>query len=317
MAATYVYAVIPTGDEVVFDEVAGVDEHQEEVYTLPHRDIAAVVGSSPLADYRGLKRDQAARYLIAHQRVVETVMQAFPVLPVKFGTVLPGETWVLRLLAQGERLFHASLERLAGWVQMEVVVLWNLQQVFQEVGQELRSNVETFQRSNVADAERVAIGRMVQASLERRRAALRDRLLPSLREVAPDLLVNPLMDDSMVANVALLVDGAGKAALDQRLALLDEEFGGRLTFRCVGPLPPYSFATVEVQLPSFEAVDDARRRLGLGEEQGGRGARERGRRGGSPPHLCTSASLHIYPGGCGADPAHRHPPPGGANVVRS
>lgn len=266
MATTYVYAVIPTGDEVLFDEVAGVDEHQEEVYSVPHRDIAAVVSSSPLADYRGLKRDQAARYLVAHQRVVETVMQAFPVLPVKFGTVLPGEAWVRRLLAQGERLFRSSLERLAGWVQMEVVVLWNLQEVFQEIGQEesiVQLKAQTAERPS--EDKRIAIGRMVQASLERRRAALRGRLLPSLREVAPDLLVNPLMDDSMVANVALLVDGAGNAALDQRLALLDEEFGGRLTFRCVGPLPPYSFATVEVQTPSFEAVDEARRRLGLGE----------------------------------------------------
>ncbi|MBI4759358.1 MAG: DnaJ domain-containing protein, partial [Chloroflexi bacterium] len=68
-----------------------------------------------------------------------------------------------------------------------------------------------------------------------------------------------------VTNVALLVDKAGRGALDQRLKSLDEEFEGRLHFRCVGPLPPYSFATVEVQVPSFETVDEARRLLGLGE----------------------------------------------------
>jgi hypothetical protein len=69
----------------------------------------------------------------------------------------------------------------------------------------------------------------------------------------------------MVTNVALLVDQEGRGALDRRLEVLDEEFAGRLHFRCVGPLPPYSFATVEVQVPFFEAVDEARRRLGLGE----------------------------------------------------
>jgi hypothetical protein len=69
----------------------------------------------------------------------------------------------------------------------------------------------------------------------------------------------------MVANVALLVDEAGRGSLDQRLKSLDEEFEGRLLFRCVGPLPPYSFATVEVQAPSFEAIDEARRCLGLEE----------------------------------------------------
>ena len=106
---------------------------------------------------------------------------------------------------------------------------------------------------------------MVQASLGRRRSSLHDYLLHSLGKVALDLVLNPPMDDSMVANVALLIDEAGQEALDRQLELLDEEFEGQLTLRCVGPLPPYSFATVEVEVPSFEAIDEARRSLGLGE----------------------------------------------------
>jgi len=268
MVATYVYAIIPTGDEVIFD-VAGMDDDQEEVYTIPHRDLAAVVSASPLADYQGLKRNEAVRYLVAHQRAVEAVMQAFPVLPVKFGTVLPDEAWGHRLLAQGETLFRAALERFADQVQMEVVVLWDLQEVFQEIGQEehiaqLKAQIAG-RPPEETTIERVAIGQMVHAALEQRRTAWRDYLTPSLREVALDLVVNPLMDDQMVANVALLLDEAGREALDRRLEDLDEQFEGRLHFRCVGPLPPYSFATVEVEVPSFEAVDEARRRLGLGE----------------------------------------------------
>jgi len=115
---------------VIFDEVAGVDDEQDEVYTIPHRDLAAVVSASPLADYRGLKRDRAARYLVAHQRVVEAVMKAFPILPAKFGTVLPDEDSVRRLLAQGEPLFRTTLEEFADRVQMEVVILWDLQEGF-------------------------------------------------------------------------------------------------------------------------------------------------------------------------------------------
>jgi hypothetical protein len=268
MTATYIYAIIPTGDQVIFDEVSGVDDEYDEVYIVPHRDIAAVVSASPLADYRGLKRDEAVRYLVPHQRVVEVVMQSFPALPVKFGTVLPDKSWVHRLLTQGEALFHAALDKFSGLVQMEVVVLWNLQEVFQEIGQEehiaqLKAQVAGRPPEETL-IERVAIGQMVHASLEQRRISLRDYLIQWLQKVALDLVVNPSMDDSMVANVALLVDEAGQGALDQRLKLLDEEFEGQLTFRCVGPLPPYSFATVEVERPSFEAVDEARRHLGLG-----------------------------------------------------
>jgi hypothetical protein len=268
MAATYLYAIIPTRDQVIFDEVAGVDDEHDEVYTVPYPDLAAVVSASPLADYRGLKRDQAARYLVAHQRVVEAVMQNFPALPVKFGTVLPDEDWVRRFLTQGETLFRTTLEKLSGLVQMEVVVLWDLQEIFQEIGQEkhiaqLKAQVEGRPPEETM-IERVAIGQMVQASLEQRRTSLQNYLIHWLQQVALDLVVNPSMGDSMVANVALLVDEAGQAALDGQLQHLDEEFDSQLTLRCVGPLPPYSFATVEVEVPSFEAVDEARRCLGLG-----------------------------------------------------
>jgi hypothetical protein len=268
MTGTYVYAVIPTAERGFF-EVAGVDDDHDEVYTLPDGDIAAVVSASPLADYRGLKRDQAVRYLLAHQQVVETVMRDFAVLPARFGTVLPDESWVHRFLVQGGDLLRATLARLAGRVQMEVVVLWNLQEVFREIGQEahiaqLKAEIAGRPPEETL-VERVAVGQMVQAALEQRRTGLRAHLLDALRELALDLALNPAMDDSMVVNVALLLDQANRQALEWQLELLDKEFEGRLLFRCVGPLPAYSFATVDVQLPAFETVDAARRLLGLGE----------------------------------------------------
>jgi hypothetical protein len=267
MGATYLYAVIPGGESRIFD-IAGIGG-RSRVYSLVHGDIAAVVSASPRATYHGLQRDEAVQYLMAHQRVVERVMQSQPLLPVKFGTVLPDEARVRMLLEQGQAIFQAALDKYAGLKQMEVVVLWDLQQVFEEIGEEgpiARLKAEVASRpSQDARAERILVGQMVQEALRRRLTALRERLLPALREVGLDMVSNATMHDSIVANMALLVDEPGRAALEQRLEELDAEFGGRLTLRCVGPLPPYSFATVEAQVPSFEAVDEARRQLGLGE----------------------------------------------------
>ena len=268
MGATHLYAIISTGDKVTFD-VANMDGQYGKVYSVPHGNIAAVVGASPLADYRDLKREQAMHYLINHQSVVEEVMRSFPVLPVKFGTTLPDIPDVRLLLAQGENLFRSALDSFAGLIQLEVVVLWNLSEILQEIGREddiVRFKAEVLARgTEVTAEERMAIGQMVQASVERRRVVLHDRILSSLSELAMDTTVNPLMDDSMVANVALLLDEARSKALEQRLEALDGEFGGRLHFRCVGPLPPYSFASVEVEMLSFEAIHEARKQLGLGE----------------------------------------------------
>ena len=267
MAPLHVYAIVHTLEAMVFDAV-GVDG-RDFARTIPHGDLAAVVSAGALDDYSGLSREQIVRHLLSHQRVVESVMKKTAVLPVKFGTVLTDEAHVRLLLDQGDELFRSELDRLGGRSQMEVVVFWNPQDVFQEIAEEeaiVKLKAESASHTpERAMADRIAVGRIVQESLKRRRTDLTNSIVPYLAESAPDIVVNQPMDDSMVANVALLVDESGRSQLDRRLELLDGRFEGRLNFKCVGPLPPYSFATVEVETLTFDAVDSARRRLELAE----------------------------------------------------
>ncbi|MDO9066525.1 MAG: GvpL/GvpF family gas vesicle protein, partial [Chloroflexota bacterium] len=121
-------------------------------------------------------------------------------------------------------------------------------------------------------AKRINLGQQVQAALEQHRAALCSDILPVLQEIAQEIVINPLMDDTMVLNVALLLDEKGCQGLDLKLDVLDASFENRgytgssaLVFRRVGPLPPYSFTTIEVQTLTFEVVEAARILLSLEE----------------------------------------------------
>jgi hypothetical protein len=239
------------------------------VHLLAGKSIGAVIGASPPIDFRALSREDAVRYLLSHQRVVEAVMRLTPALPVKFGTTLPDEAAVARLLERGAPVMAARLAEFARHVQVELIVTWNMEEVLRETAAEedvacLKSKAET-QPSAATTAMRIELGKLVKASIERRRASCRERILGALRPIATDLAENALMDDRMVANLALLLPESAGEALDQRLNELDREFGERLNFRCVGPLPPYSFATVEVSTPSFDVIDGARRALSLGD----------------------------------------------------
>lgn len=268
MSSVYVYGVVSAEEDVVLD-VVGIDSDDGQVHVVLHEGVAAVVSASPLEDYRALRRQEVATYLVAHQRVVEAIMRERPVLPVRFGTVLRDEAQVRRLLELGEGRFKAALAELDDRVQMEVVVLWDLQEVFGEIAQQqeiarLRAEIAA-RPTEATEAERMAVGQKVHASLLERRAALQSQVLPALRSAASDVVVNPPMDDGMVVNAALLLDPADDGAMDRELERLDQAFDGRLRFRCVGPLPPYSFAMVEIVVPSHEEVDKARQTLGLGE----------------------------------------------------
>lgn len=275
----YVYAVISASDQLFFT-VSGVDGEETDVYTLGEEGIALVVSRTARSNYQGLERQEAVRYLAQHQRVVETVMHdgyevdpPYTVLPVKFGTVLPDKERLQQLLKQGKNLFEGRLKALAHQEQMEVVVLWELDKVFQAIGNEPEIVAFKTQAAGLAGQElntaRMLLGQIVKARLDQRRESLQARIAPALRAVTRDSVVNPLLDDKMVLNLALLMEREHLALLEERLNELDEQFSGSrdeppLFFRCVGPLPPYSFATVEISVPSSGVIDAARKQLELG-----------------------------------------------------
>jgi hypothetical protein len=271
MSRIYLYAIVPAAERQPLD-VAGVWPSEPQVRSIRGDTLAAVVGTAPPIDFRALSREDAVRYLLAHQRVVESVMRTSAALPVKFGTTLPDEAAVVSMLLRGASILAPPLAELAQHVQVELIVSWSIDDILPEVAAEkevvaLKAQIAA-QAGGASGEQRLAIGKLVKESIDRRRDACRSRIVATLQSVAADLVENALMDDRMVANLALLLAKDASDALDRRLAALDEEFGKRLNFRYIGPLPPYSFATVEVGLPSFEAVDRARRVLSLGEKAG-------------------------------------------------
>ena len=271
MNRLYLYAIVPAAERPPFD-VSGLWPPEPQVRIIRGDALAAVVSTAPAIDFRALSRENAVRYLLAHQQVVECVMRSSTALPVRFGTTLPDEAAAVRMLARGAAILAPPLAELSRHIQVELIVSWNIDDIVREVAAEdavvqLKAQIAA-QAGGATSDQRLAIGKLVKDALDGRRESYRSRIVTTVRSVAADLVENAVMDDRMVANLALLLPRGASDALDRRLAELDEEFGSRLNFRCIGPLPPYSFATVEVNLPSFEAIDQARRALSLGEKAG-------------------------------------------------
>ncbi len=271
MSRIYLYAIVPAGARPPADAV-GVRADEPQVWMIRGNALAAVVGAAPAVDFHALPRERAVRYLLAHQRVVESVMQTSAALPVKFGTTLPDAAAVTSMLDRAVSVLAGPLAELAQYVQIELIVSWDIDDIVSEVAADeavarLKAQIAA-QPGGASHDQCLAVGKMVKEAIDRRRDDCRRRIVTTLQSVAADTVENALMDDRMIANVAALLAKDARDQLDKRLAELDKAFGERLHFRCIGPLPPYSFATVEVSLPSFAAVDEARRTLSLGESAG-------------------------------------------------
>ena len=74
------------------------------------------------------------------------------------------------------------------------------------------------------------------------------------------------MNDQMVTNSAILLKVTQLGQLEETIEKLDEEFKGNLNFKIVGPLPCYSFFTLEVKELNPLKIENARKALDLPEE---------------------------------------------------
>lgn len=224
--------------------------------------LAAVVGPDSAPPPRG--KEELLRRLLHHQEVIEAVMRHGDVLPARFGTVASaGE--VRRLLDCSYDRLGRELDRFAGLVQMEVSATWDLASTIAAVAAE-PAIVATREAAAAAPdpaAARLALGQQVAARLAERRAEHEQWLRSTLAGLARDLQSNPLLSDELALNVAVLVERGRLGDLDAALSRFDEATGGRLQVRVVGPLPPYSFATVGVERFDAGRLRAARELLGI------------------------------------------------------
>ena len=261
-----VYAIVPEGQAI--DQAIDTNAALSGLRTIAVGPFAAVIGDGPNAESGGRSREELVLQLLAHQKIVEQIMLAAPLLPVKFGTIMPDEAGVRSFLERGGPAFVAAFDRLVGCVQMEILVKWDVEAVFAEIAKEdAISGLREKWKQHIGapeDALRFAIGKLVKQSLERRRATLAASLFETLRSVAADAITYPATADQVALHLVLLMKADQLTALDSRMEDIDATHGGRLAFRVVGPLAPYSFATVEIEIVEAATLTKAMRLLGVG-----------------------------------------------------
>jgi hypothetical protein len=265
----YIYGIIQANEKKSFGSI-GLGDPRKEVYAVPHQGISAVVSDSPIIVYHSMTKDKVVSDLLCHQLVIEKVMEDHAIIPMKFGTFAEEEKEVVEILKTGHRQFMDTLGLISNKIELDVVALWNKERIFKKIAEE--KEIKQFKEriiSNPASSQhddRIKLGRMVEKSLKRKNLEYAEEILSALKEEAEDFCSHDTLDDIMVLNSSFLLDTDREKDFDRTLNELDEKYEKKINFRCVGPLAPYSFSTIEVKKVGFEDIDKARRLLGLGEE---------------------------------------------------
>jgi len=106
---------------------------------------------------------------------------------------------------------------------------------------------------------------MVEEKLKEKNTRIELDILDALSEFSIDIKMHEVMNDQMISNSAFLINRSKKEKFEKVIDRLDEKYDGKLNYKLVGPLPCYSFYTIEVKEINLEQVAQAKKVLGLSE----------------------------------------------------
>lgn len=241
----YIYCIIGTDEAGNFGPI-GIGDRGDAVTTIAYKDLSAVVSSVPMTKYV-----VSSKTMLAHEKVVETVMRDYTVLPVRFYTVAPSAEDIRNLLRRRYFEFKKLLRELEHKVELGLKCLWrDMNAIFREIEKETKAaGARGAEIKPLPDDEagKKPAEQVIKLALQEKKVRESELLLQPLKRMSSDFCLNRTYGDDMLMNAAFLIDKAREKAFDSEVEQLAARYKDRIEFKYVGPAPPYSFVNIVVE----------------------------------------------------------------------
>ena len=235
----YLYGIVLTESGLP----SGADGVQAaELHTVSFGKVAAVVSDLVEPDILGTPDD-----LRAHIAVLDGIATTQPVLPLAFGTVVPGETDIAsEILAPLEAEYIEALERLSGHAQFTLLVRYDRDTVLGEIlldnpeAAELRGRIVGTSEDETR-TERIRLGEIIVKTMESWKITEASPILEQLEPLVADLSERESGQAEDVTEVAVLIRREAIPTFNELVDSMAEQNQKRMRFRLVGPQAPFDF----------------------------------------------------------------------------
>ncbi|MDI5969024.1 GvpL/GvpF family gas vesicle protein [Streptomyces sp. SL13] len=234
---TYLYAVTAGDHPARLTDVTGVGDPAAPVRVLSAGPLKAVVGDAP-DGLRAKRRD-----LLAHQRVLDRLMEDGAVLPMRFGLIGPDDERVRAVVEDNAAAYTERLGELGDCREYNLKVSRDeddlLREIIATVPEARRLNDVT-RGDPGAHRERRALGEIVAREVQSRQDLTAQDMIARL---APNAVRQALAEPTgeHFLNVSFLVAREQVAAFSEAVHQEAADRGDAYTLSLNGPLPPYSF----------------------------------------------------------------------------
>ncbi|HET9080263.1 MAG TPA: GvpL/GvpF family gas vesicle protein [Trebonia sp.] len=251
-SGVYVYGILP-GDVEVEAGATGVGDPPGEVRVVRHRDLAALVSDVNLDRSLGRAED-----LLVHEELLDASAADIPVLPLRFGAVLPNDDAVAdELLSPHYDEFATALRQLEGHAEYVVKGRYVEHAILREVLAEQPAAAQLNETIRDADPDaardqRMQLGEIINNAMDAKRQADTQALGDALSGRVEASVVRPPSHEFDAVYAAFLVANDKADALRQAVEQFADQWQGRIELRLLGPLAAYDF--VGASAPAADAA---------------------------------------------------------------
>lgn len=265
----YIYGIVPNFyGTTQFQSLAN-----SGVYAISFENISAIVSDRKGTSLDYDDRESLGHLLIHHQKTIESLMgNGFAMLiPVRLGTIVSSKGEVIKILSSGYNLIIDTFKKIEHLTETDLVVTWlDFSGILKEISchpdiialkDDIRKNMDS-----PSQIDMVKVGMLIQEKLVEKNKAVELKILDALSPFGLDSKIHEVMNDEMVSNSAFLIHSNNQEKFELAIDKLDEEYNNILKFKLIGPLPCYSFFTLEMKSLNPAKVLQAGNDLGLSEE---------------------------------------------------
>ena len=246
----YLYGIIDSDQPYSFIETTS----GRQVYNLPVNRLGMIVSAADSKD-----AEKRTGNILAHNTVMERILEHFTVQPVSFGTLINGASGVQELFNRYDGEFRRQLQRLRGEVEMGVNVIWNVQQARVELPDS--ETLEALLRQKLHTGSpghkyllRKYRERAPEMYLQRMAAQNAKQIHSPLSAIAEEARSSILRTPSLMLSGAYLLLRSNVSGFREEYVRLKKNYPN-YKLLLSGPWPPYNFVKINCTVGSDDRGD--------------------------------------------------------------
>jgi hypothetical protein len=170
-----------------------------------------------------------------------------------FGMVADNEDAVRSLLEKNHYNFLREAKRLSGKIEVGLKVFWSQEAMVKELEGRSKELSKMKERLNSASSPEQARSLMIEGGKLAERVAVAWKTefaqpaYDHLRQLSLDACVSNPVGVKNILNASFLIEKSKENEFQDEIYRLDLEYKGRVNFKYVAPLPPYSFVNLKLE----------------------------------------------------------------------